>query len=76
MKVEVSEQSIKHLVDSDCVDMVVQYIRKLEADNANLRTEVEVIRKDRDLMFQSINENREAYLRLYNLYMKTKGIHP
>lgn len=37
MKVKVSEQSIKHLVDNDCVDMVVAYIRKLEAENARLR---------------------------------------
>jgi len=41
VKVKVSEQSIKHLVDNDCVDMVVEYIRKLEAENAGLRAEVE-----------------------------------
>jgi hypothetical protein len=41
VKVKVSEQSIKHLVDNDCVDMVVEYIRKLEAENARLKAEVE-----------------------------------
>ena len=41
MKVKVSEQSIKHLVDNDCIDMVVEYIRKLESENAGLRAEVE-----------------------------------
>jgi hypothetical protein len=45
MKVEVSEQSIKHLVDSDCVDMVVGHIRKLEAENARLKAEVERYRR-------------------------------
>lgn len=48
MKVKVSEQSIKHLVDNDCVDMVVEYIRKLEAENARLKAEVAELKSQPD----------------------------
>jgi len=37
-------------LDNDCVDMVVEYIRKLEAENARLKAEVERLTKAGDAM--------------------------
>lgn len=54
MKVAINEKSIKHLVDSDCVDMVVRYIRELEANNADLRAEVERLTKAGNAMDNAI----------------------
>lgn len=59
MKVKVSEQSIKHLVDNDCVDMVVGYIRKLESKVARLtkagdNLAIYAINRDKDLIITEV----------------------
>jgi cell division protein FtsB len=46
VKAKVDAIGIKHLVDSDCVDMVVGHIRKLEAENERLKAEVERLTKE------------------------------
>ena len=44
-------------LDNDCVDMLVGYIRKLEADNARLKAEVERLTKAGDVICRMAGNN-------------------
>ena len=45
-------------LDNDCVDMIVKYIRKLEAENARLKAEVERLTKAGDLLCRMAGNNQ------------------